>query len=113
MAPRSLHRRRRVPSLSHRDGLAGLRILFVKSAAAISANYLQRVADPTCRFCSDYWEFKKGRISSAQLVARLPHIAMIGDSLSCNVYVSSALSTFWRARRYYGNYWFLNVDPPP
>jgi len=93
--------------------LAGLRILFVKSAAAISTNYLQRAADPTCHFCADYLEYKKGRISSAQLVARLPHIAMIGDSLSRNVYVSSALSTLWRARRYYGNDWFLNADPSP
>lgn len=65
------------------------------------------------RFCADYFEYKKGRITSAQLVARLPHIAMIGDSLSGNVYVSSALSTFWRARRYYGNDWFLNADPSP
>ena len=93
--------------------MAGLRILLVKSAAAISTNYLQRVADPTCHFCADYLEYKKGRISSAQLVARLPHIAMIGDSLSRNVYVSSALSTLWRARRYYGNDWFLNADPSP
>jgi lysophospholipase L1-like esterase len=92
--------------------LAGLGILFVKSAAAVSANYLQRVADPTSRFCADYFEYKKGRISSAQLVARLPHIAMIGDSLSRNLYVSSALSTFWRARRYYGNDWFLNAAEP-
>ena len=38
---------------------------------------------------------------------------MIGDSLSRNVYVSSALSTFWRARRYCGNDWFLNADPSP
>ena len=38
---------------------------------------------------------------------------MIGDSLSRNVYVSSALSTLWRARRYYGNDWFLNADPSP
>ncbi len=85
----------------------------MKSAAAISAKYLLRVADPTCRFCADYLEYKKGRISSAQLVARLPHIAMIGDSLSRNVCVSSALSTFWRARRYYGNDWFLNSESSP
>jgi len=85
----------------------------MKSAAAISANYLERIADPTCRFCADYLEYKKGRISSAQLVARLPHIAMISDSLSRNVYVSSALSTFWRARTRHGNDWFLNADPSP
>src|SRR5437660_12561632 len=38
---------------------------------------------------------------------------MIGASLSRNVYVSSALSTLWRARRYYGNDWFLNADHSP
>jgi lysophospholipase L1-like esterase len=85
----------------------------MKSATAISANYLERVADPTSRFHADYLEYKKRRISRAQLLARLPHIAMIGDSLSRNVYVSSTLSTFWRARRYYGNDWFLNADPSP
>ena len=46
-------------------------------------------------------------------MARLPHVAMIGDSLSRNVYVSSPLSTLWRARRHYGNDWFLNTDPSP
>jgi lysophospholipase L1-like esterase len=85
----------------------------MRSGTAVSGNYLERVADPACRFCADYLEYKKGRISSAQLVARLPHIAMIGDSLSRNVYVSSALSTFWRARRYYGNDWFLNSESSP
>jgi len=84
----------------------------VKSAAAISANCLQRIANLKCRFCADYFEYKKGGINSAQLVARLPHIAMIGDSLSRNVYVSSALSTFWRARRYCGNDWFPNGAEP-
>ena len=125
MAPRSLHRRRRVPPLPHRDALAGLskidnsehdrqrNVRLMKSATAVSANYLQRVADPTCRFYADYLEYKNRRISLAQLVERLPHIAMIGDSLSKDVYISSALSTFWRARTRHGNNWFLNVDPSP
>ena len=85
----------------------------IKSATAVSANYLQRVADPTCRFYADYLEYKNRRISLAQLVERLPHIAMIGDSLSKDVYISSTLSTFWRARTRHGNNWFLNVDPSP
>ena len=85
----------------------------MKSATAISANYLERVADPTSRFHADYLECKKRQISRAQLVARLPHIAMIGDSLSKDVYISSALSTFWRARTRHGNDWFLNADPSP
>src|SRR6266446_4448153 len=125
MASRSLHRRRRVPPLSHGDGLVGLskidnsehdrqrNVCFMKSATAISANYLERVADPTSRFHADYLEYKKRQISRAQLVARLPHIAMIGDSLSKDVYISSILSTFWRARTRHGNNWFLNADPLP
>ena len=84
----------------------------MKSATAVSANYLQRVAAPTSRFYADYLEYKKRQISRGQLIERLPHIAMIGDSLSRNVYVSSALSTFWRARTRHGNNWFLNSAEP-
>jgi hypothetical protein len=69
----------------------------MKSASAVSASYLQRVADPASRFYADYLAYKNRQISLAQLVARLPHIAMIGDSLSRDVYISSSLSTFWRA----------------
>jgi lysophospholipase L1-like esterase len=85
----------------------------VKSSTAVSAKYLQRVADPTSRFYADYLAYKNRQISVAQLVARLPHIAMIGDSLSRDVYISSSLSTFWRARTRHGNNWFLNSESPP
>jgi lysophospholipase L1-like esterase len=83
------------------------------SATAVSANYLQRVADPTCRFHRAYLEHKKRRITRAQLMARLPHVAMIGDSLTRDAYISSPLSTFWRARRQQGNNWFLKTKPSP
>ena len=83
----------------------------MRSATAVTANYLERVADSTCRFHADYLEYKKRRISRAQLIARLPHIAMIGDSVSKDVYISSILSTFWRARTRHGQDWFLNTDP--
>src|ERR1700720_3197517 len=53
--------------------------LFMKSATAVSANYLERVANPTSRFHADYLEYKKKQISRAELVARLPHVAVIGD----------------------------------
>jgi lysophospholipase L1-like esterase len=85
----------------------------VRSATAISTDYLQRGTHPASRFHADYLAYKRREITRKQLVARLPHVAMIGDSLSRNVYVSSALSTFWRARRHYGNDWFLNTDPSP
>ena len=85
----------------------------MKSATAISANYLQRLADPASRLHSDYLEYKKRQISRAELVARLPHVALIGDSVSRDVYVSSRLSTFWRARMRRGQDWFLNTQPSP
>jgi len=94
-------------------GLRKIYNLFMKSVTVVSANYLERVADPTCRFRGDYLEYKKRQISRAQLVARLPHIAMIGDSLSRDVYISSALGTFWRAYARRGNDWFLDTDPLP
>jgi lysophospholipase L1-like esterase len=83
----------------------------VRSATAISADSLKRAAHPKSRFHADYLAYNKRQITRKQFVARLPHVAMIGDSLSRNVYVSSALSTLWRARRHYGNDWFLNTDP--
>jgi len=83
------------------------------SATAISADYLKRAAHPESRLHADYLAYKKREITRAQFVARLPHVALIGDSLCRNVYVSSALSTLWRARRRYGNDWFLNTDRSP
>ena len=76
-------------------------------------DYLERAAHPTSRFHPDYLAHKRRQITRPQFVAQLLHVAMIGDSLSRNVYVSSPLSTLWRARRHYGNDWFLNTDPSP
>jgi lysophospholipase L1-like esterase len=87
--------------------------LFMKSPTAVSANYLSRVAEPTSPFHADYLAYKKGQISRSELVARLPHIAMIGDSLSKNAYISSIPSTFWRARVERRRDWFLDTDPSP
>jgi lysophospholipase L1-like esterase len=84
---------------------------YLRRITAVSASYLERVADPASSFHADYLHYKNGRIGRAELIARLPHIAMIGDSLSRDVYLSSPLSTFWRARMRHGNNWFLNVDP--
>ena len=85
----------------------------MRSATAISRDYLERVAHPTSRFYGDYLAYENQEITRTQFVARLPHVAMIGDSLSRNVYVSSPLSTLWRARRHYGDDWFLNTDSSP
>ena len=87
--------------------------LFLKSATAVSPNYLERVADRQSRFHADYLKYKGKQISRAELVARLPHVAMMGDSLSKDAYVSSIPSTFWRARTRRGKDWFLDTDPSP
>jgi lysophospholipase L1-like esterase len=83
----------------------------MKSVTTISANYLERLADPACRLHAEYLQYKKGQISREQMVARLPHIAMIGDSLSRDIHISSALGTFWRAHTRRGNDWFLATHP--
>jgi hypothetical protein len=78
----------------------------MKSARGISSD--SRIAEPGSGFRADFERYKNGEITHAELIKRLPHVAMIGDSLSRNVYVASPLSTLWRARRAYGNDWFLN-----
>jgi lysophospholipase L1-like esterase len=85
----------------------------MKPVTAVTANYLERMADPASRFHVDYVAYRNKQISRARLVRRLPHIAMVGDSLSRDAYISSALGTFWRAHTRAGNDWFLNSDSAP
>ncbi len=84
-----------------------------KPVWVIRANVLQRIAEPTSGFHSDYQAYRNREISWNELVARLPHVAMIGDSVCTAVYVSSVLSTFWRARTCCGDNWFLDTNPSP
>ena len=87
--------------------------LFTKSATATSPDYLERVSQPSSKFYPDYLEYKRGQISRAELVRRLPHVAMLGDSLTKNFYISSIPSLFWRARTERRKNWFLDTDPGP
>lgn len=87
--------------------------LFMRSATATSSNYLERVSAPSSKFYPDYLEYKSGKIDRAELVRRLPHIAVIGDSLSKNFYISSPASILWRARTERQRDWFLDTDPSP
>src|SRR6059058_3471690 len=74
---------------------------------------MERIAEPASRFHSDYLAYRQSDITRAELVARLPHIAMIGDSVCMNIYISSPWGTFWRARTSRRNNWFLDPDPAP
>jgi lysophospholipase L1-like esterase len=80
---------------------------------ATTRNYLERISKPSSPFCSDYLEYRRGAISRAELVNRLPHVAMMGDSLTQNFYISSPISLFWRARTERRKNWFLDTDPNP
>ena len=87
--------------------------LFRKSSTVVSRHYLDRVADPNSPFHATYLDYKQGRISKTDLVARLPHVSLIGDSLSKNFYITTVPSVFWRCRTKFRKNWFLDTDPPP
>src|SRR6266436_3487791 len=86
---------------------------FTRPRTATSRDYVRRVSDPSSRFYRDYLDYKEGRISRFELADRLPHIAVVGDSLSTNFYISSPASMLWRARTERQKDWFLDTDPSP
>jgi lysophospholipase L1-like esterase len=85
----------------------------MKSTLCVSPNFLERVAEPESPFHPDYLAYLRGEITRAELIARLPHVAMLGDSVCTGVYISSPWSTLWRARTSRGKNWFLHVDAAP
>src|SRR5438093_10600467 len=80
---------------------------------AISEKVLRRLAEPSSPLHSDYLAYRNQEIGWDELVARLPHVALIGDSVCTGVYMSSVWSTFWRARTCRGTTWFLDTNPAP
>jgi lysophospholipase L1-like esterase len=84
----------------------------MKPVPVISANFLERIEEPRSRFYSDYLAYRDGEITQPELIARLPHIAMIGDSVCMSIYISSVWSTFWRAHTCRGRNWFLDAVEP-
>src|SRR6266699_3860663 len=119
MVARALRRRSSVSAFTGCHGLGQLKINYRKGDAGyevcpvISSNFLERIADPASRFHPDYLSYRNREITQDELVARLPHVALIGDSVCTGVYISSIWSTFWRARTCRGNSWFLDTDPAP
>ena len=85
----------------------------MKSAAFVSPNFLERVAEPESPFHRDYLAYQGGEITRAELVSRLPHVAMLGDSVCTGIYISSPWSTLWRAHTSRGKSWFLHLDAAP
>jgi lysophospholipase L1-like esterase len=85
----------------------------MKSAAFVSPNFLERVAESESPFHRDYLAYQGGEITRAELVGRLPHVAMLGDSVCTGIYISSPWSTLWRAHTSRGKNWFLHLDAAP
>src|SRR5437660_12905357 len=83
----------------------------MKSSPFVTANFLEHIAEPASRFHSNYLAYRKGEITRTELIARLPHIAMLGDSVCMDIYISSAWSTFWRAHTCRARDWLLDADP--
>jgi lysophospholipase L1-like esterase len=85
----------------------------MKSAPFVSPNFLERVAEPESPFHPDYLAYRRSEITRAELIRRLPHVAMLGDSVCMGIYISSPWSTLWRAQTSRGKNWFLHVDAAP
>src|SRR2546421_1717134 len=83
-------------------------MLFMKSAPVISSGFLERITDPASPFHPDYLSYRNGEITQRELIARLPHVTMLGDSSCMGTYISSPWSTFWRAHTRRGSNWFLD-----
>ena len=82
----------------------------MKSAPFVSPNFLERISKPESRFHSYYLAYRKREITRRELITRLPHVAMVGDSVCMDIYISSPWSTFWRAHTRHGKNWFLHFD---
>ena len=81
------------------------------SLLTASANTLATISDPASPDSTDYPEYQQGRLTEGQMMDRLPQMALIGDSLSRNFYVSSLPSCVWRSKMNHGHDWFLDTDP--
>jgi lysophospholipase L1-like esterase len=86
-------------------------ILACGSLTTARSSTLSAISNPASQHNPDYLEYQQGRLTEAQLMERLPHIAMIGDSLSRDFYVSSLVSCVWRSKMNRGRDWFLDTDP--
>jgi len=87
--------------------------LMRKPIRVVTTNFLERIGEPRSPFHSDFLVYRNGEITRDELIARLPHVAMVGDSACMGVHISSIWGTFWRSRSCRGNNWFLDTVPAP
>ncbi len=84
-----------------------------KPPRVTTRDYIERISDPSSSLYRDYLEYREHKIDRIELVNRLPHVAMLGDSLTQHFYASASPSEFWRARTAWRENWFLDTDPDP
>lgn len=80
------------------------------SLATARSSTLSVISNPTSPHNADYLDYQQGRLTEVQLTDRLPHIAMVGDSLSRDFFVSSLVSDVWRSKVNHRHNWFLDTD---
>ena len=84
-----------------------------KPPRAPTRHYMERISKPSSPLYRDYLAYREHEIDQVELVNRLPHITMLGDSLTQHFYASALPSAFWRARTAWRENWFLDTDPDP
>jgi lysophospholipase L1-like esterase len=83
------------------------------SLASARSSTVPAMANPAAQHNPDYEKYRQGRLAETQRRDRPLYIAMIGDSLSRDFYVSSMPSCVWRSKMNHGRDWFLDTDPSP
>ena len=83
------------------------------SLATARSSTLSVISNSESPHNADYLEYRQGRLTEAQLTDRLPHVAMVGDSLSRDFFVSSLVSNIWRSKVNHRRDWFLDTDASP
>ena len=81
------------------------------SLATARSSTLSDIASPASPYHQAYLQSRQGRLTEAQLTDRLPHMAMIGDSLSRDFFVSSLFGMLCRSKMNHRRDWFLDTDP--
>src|SRR4029077_21136479 len=84
----------------------------MKCPPVVSPNFLERVAESESPFHPVYLAYRRSEITRAELITRLPHVAMLGDSSCMGIYISSPWSTFWLAHTRRGRNWFFDAGSP-
>ncbi len=77
----------------------------------VRSNSVERTSHHASPYYSEYLDYRDGHLTKAELIDHLPHVALIGDSLSRNFHVSSLPISILRAKMDHGHDWFLDIDP--